>query len=151
MPPRFSALAHEPRSKQIDFNKPLLLGMTALASFFLFLSVPWHSAAQGVNRVPSKDSSTNNPLPFPATPVPAVNRPDVLDLELAVTQAELISMAVRLVDVTETKIVHGGRDVQVRPSNTGSSRFRILKGIFARGIAALDRREPGHLPVCRRV
>src|SRR5690242_20399492 len=42
---------------------------------------------------------------------PAINpvsRPDVLDLEPAVAQAELI-LAVRLVDVTETKIVHGGR------------------------------------------
>ena len=62
--------------------------------------------------------------------MPLVNRPDVLDLELAVTQAELI-LAVRLVEVTETKIVHGGRDVQV----TEQYRFepvRILKGIFAR-------------------
>jgi hypothetical protein len=62
--------------------------------------------------------------------VAQVNRPDVLDLEPAVTQAELI-LAVRLVDVTETKIVHGGRDVQV----TEQYRFepvRVLKGIFAR-------------------
>jgi HEAT repeat protein len=57
------------------------------------------------------------------------NRPDVLDLEPAVAQAELI-LAVRLVDVTETKIVHGGRSVQV----TQQYRFepvRVLKGIFA--------------------
>src|SRR4051812_26546967 len=37
-----------------------------------------------------------------------LNRPGILDLEPAVAQAELI-LAVRLVDVTETKIVHGGR------------------------------------------
>ena len=46
------------------------------------------------------------------------------------TQAELI-LAVRLVDVTETRIVHGGRDMQV----TEQYRFepvRVLKGIFAR-------------------
>ena len=129
MSPRFSALAHEPRSKPIDFNKPLLLGMTALASLFLFLSAPSRAPAQGAGRVPSKDSSIAITSPFLATPVPAVNRPDVLDLELAVTQAELI-LAVRLVDVTETKIVHGGRNVQV----TEQYRFepvRILKGIFA--------------------
>ena len=45
------------------------------------------------------------------------------------TQAELI-LAVRLVDVTETKIVHGGRNVQI----TEQFRFepvRVLKGIFA--------------------
>ena len=57
------------------------------------------------------------------------NRPDILDLEPAVVQAELI-LAVRLVDVTETKIVHGGRDVRI----TEQFRFepvRVLKGIFA--------------------
>lgn len=65
---------------------------------------------------------------------PAINpvsRPDVLDLEPAAAQAELI-LAVRLVDVTETKIVHGGRNVEV----TQQYRFepvRVLKGIFARG------------------
>jgi HEAT repeat protein len=59
-----------------------------------------------------------------------INRPDVLDLEPAVVQAELI-LAVRLVDVTETKIVYGGRNVQI----TEQYRFepvRVLKGIFAR-------------------
>ena len=39
------------------------------------------------------------------------DRSEILDLEPAVVQAELI-LAVRLVDVTETKIVHGGRDVR---------------------------------------
>ena len=45
-------------------------------------------------------------------------------------QAELI-LAVRLVDVTETKIVRGGRNVEI----TEQFRFepvRVLKGIFAR-------------------
>ena len=54
----------------------------------------------------------------------------ILDLEPAVAQAELI-LAVRLVDVTETKIVHGGRTEQV----TQQYKFepvRVLKGIFAR-------------------
>ncbi len=72
-------------------------------------------------------------LPPDATVRPVTNRidrPDVLELEPAVAQAELI-LAVRLVDVTETKIVHGGRNVQV----TQQYRFepvRVLKGIFAR-------------------
>jgi HEAT repeat protein len=60
-----------------------------------------------------------------------INRPDVLDLEPAVTQAELI-LTVRLTEVTETKIVHGGRNVEV----TQQYRFepvQVLKGIFARG------------------
>ena len=59
-----------------------------------------------------------------------VNRPDVLDLEQSVAQAELI-LAVRLVDVTDTKIVHGGQNVQI----TQQFRFepvRVLKGIFVR-------------------
>ncbi len=58
------------------------------------------------------------------------NRADVLDLEAAIAQAELI-LAVRLVDVSETKIVHGGRNVEI----TQQYRFepvRVLKGIFAR-------------------
>jgi hypothetical protein len=82
------------------------------------------------------------PLPEPANDFnsymqsgPAIafaGRPDrseILDLEPAVVQAELI-LAVRLVDVTETKIVHGGRDVRI----TEQFRFepiRVLKGIFA--------------------
>jgi HEAT repeat protein len=59
-----------------------------------------------------------------------IRRPDVLDLEPAVNQAELV-LAVRLIDVTETKIVHGGTNVQI----TEQFRFepvRVLKGIFAR-------------------
>ncbi len=73
-------------------------------------------------------------LPPGAATLPAeisfVNRPDVLELEPAVAQAELI-LAVRLVDVTETKIVHGGQNVQI----TQQYRFepvRVLKGIFVR-------------------
>jgi len=55
---------------------------------------------------------------------------EILDLEPAVAQAELI-LAVRLVDVSETKIVHGGRNIEI----TEQYRFepvRVLKGIFAR-------------------
>ena len=58
------------------------------------------------------------------------DKQEILDLEPAVAQAELI-LAVRLVDVTETKIVQGGRNVQI----TEQYRFepvRVLKGIFAR-------------------
>jgi hypothetical protein len=77
-----------------------LLVVTAVAGVVVLLGVPAGATAQGFNRVPAKDSSVL-PSPFPAPPVSsiAVNRPDVLDLEPAVTQAELI-LAVRLVDVT---------------------------------------------------
>ena len=63
-------------------------------------------------------------------PSQRIDRQDILDLEPAVAQAELI-LAVRLVDVTETKIVRGGRNVEI----TEQFRFepvRVLKGIFAR-------------------
>ena len=72
---------------------------------------------------------------FPGTVQPSrltrrIDRQDILDLEPAMAQAELI-LAVRLVDVTETKIVRGGRNVEI----TEQFRFepvRVLKGIFAR-------------------
>jgi hypothetical protein len=111
MLPSDSAITHDRKTPLTFLRKLAFLGATALASFLLFLPVPSRAPAQGAARILNKLS----PLPFPspfATPVaPAVNRPDVLDLELAVTQAELI-LAVRLVEVTETRIVHGGRDVQ---------------------------------------
>jgi HEAT repeat protein len=112
-------------------EKLTLLFVTALASFVVFLCDPPRAPAQVQARVPTKNSA---PLmttsPFAVPPRARVNRPDVLDLEPAVTQAELI-LAVRLVDVTETRIVHGGRNMQV----TEQYRFepvRVLKGIFAR-------------------
>ena len=57
-------------------------------------------------------------------------RPVVLDLEAAVVQAELV-LAVRLAEVTETKIVHGGRNEQVTEQYRLEP-VRVLKGIFAR-------------------
>jgi HEAT repeat protein len=89
--------------------------------------------AQGPLRAPTTGpedlDSSAQPGPFSAV-AGRTNQPDILDLEPAVAQAELI-LAVRLVDVTETKIVHGGRDVRI----TEQFRFepvRVLKGIFAR-------------------
>ncbi|WP_435018778.1 HEAT repeat domain-containing protein [Tundrisphaera sp. TA3] len=59
-----------------------------------------------------------------------VSRPAVLDLEAAVSQAELI-LAVRLADVTETRIVHGGQVEEVTEQYRLEP-VRVLKGIFAR-------------------
>ena len=108
------------------------MSFTALALLLLVLAdcarcVPRHRDGLAFRR---SDSRTEIVPPIPRPAPPQVNRPDVLELEPAVAQAELI-LAVRLVDVTETKIVHGGRDVQV----TEQYRFepvRVLKGIFAR-------------------
>ena len=119
---------NRPRSSSLE--KLALLSGGAISSFCLLLCDPSHARAQGWPRVPTKGSPIEVPFPIPRPQPPPVNRPDVLDLEPAVTQAELI-LAVRLVDVSETRIVHGGRDVQV----TEQYRFepvRVLKGIFAR-------------------
>ncbi len=107
-----------------------LVSVTGLASLLLVLNTPLCAGAQVWPQMSLEDVLNEAPPAAPAALAPLVNRPDVLDLEPAVTQAELI-LAVRLVDVTETKIVHGGRDVQV----TEQYRFepvRVLKGIFAR-------------------
>jgi hypothetical protein len=82
-------------------------------------------------------------------------RPDVLDLESSLQRADLV-VAAKLVEISESKVVQGGRNVQV----TQQYHFqpvRIIKGIFARdallmtgedlGIyqfaAAGDRLQPG--------
>lgn len=64
---------------------------------------------------------------------PAFNlatHPDVLDLESSIQRADLV-VAARLVEITESKVVQGGRNVQV----TQQFHFepvRVIKGIFAR-------------------
>jgi HEAT repeat protein len=76
-----------------------------------------------------------NMFASPATPRgrPAFNlatRPDVLDLELSIQRADLV-VAAKLAEITESKVVQGGRNVQV----TQQYRFepvRVIKGIFAR-------------------
>jgi len=111
--------------------------LMAAGLFFLFLVVIKRAPAQVT---PKQKTMAKGSAPVKATPIRGkagsfegasvrVERSDILDLELAVAQAELI-LAVRLVDVTETKIVHGGRNVQI----TEQFRFepvRVLKGIFA--------------------
>jgi HEAT repeat protein len=65
----------------------------------------------------------------------------LLDLENGIAQAELI-IAVRMLDVSETKIVHGGKQKQV----TAQYRFepaRILKGIYARDALLLTGQDLG--------
>ena len=57
-------------------------------------------------------------------------RREVFDLEAAVGQAELILVA-RLADVTETKIVSGGRNEQVTQQYRLEP-VEVIKGIFAR-------------------
>ena len=72
----------------------------------------------------------------------------VLDLEDAIGRAELI-VAVRLVDMSESKIVHGGK-MEVVTQQFRFEPVRTIKGIFARDCAPAHRPGPGHLPVRRR-
>jgi len=68
-------------------------------------------------------------------------RQGILDLEDAIARAELI-VAVRLVDMTEAKIVHGGKTEVV----TQQFRFepvRTIKGIFARDALLLTGQDLG--------
>ena len=79
------------------------------------------------------------------TPRPAQARraagQGMLDLEDAIARAELV-LAVRLVDMTEAKIVHGGKTEVI----TQQFRFepvRTLKGIFARDSLLLTGQDLG--------
>ncbi len=81
----------------------------------------------------------------------------VLDLEDAIGRAELI-VAVRLVDMSESKIVHGGK-MEVVTQQFRFEPVRTIKGIFARDALLLtgqdlaiyqfaegaDRLEPGQM------
>jgi HEAT repeat protein len=65
----------------------------------------------------------------------------MLDLENAISQAELV-LVVRLVEMTETKIVHGGKSESI----TQQFRFepvRPLKGVFARDALLLTGQDLG--------
>ena len=66
----------------------------------------------------------------------------ILDLEDAIVRAELI-VAVRLLDVTEARIVHGGKTEVV----TQQFRFepaRTIQGIFARDSLLLTGQDRVH-------
>jgi HEAT repeat protein len=108
--------------------------------------------AQGASRrqaEPAKDSPKAAPVAAPvARAGPALlararnaSKQGLLDLENAIAQAELV-IAVRMLDVSETKIVHGGKQEQV----TAQYRFepvRILKGIYARDVLLLTGQDLG--------
>ncbi len=130
MLPRFSGDASRDVAR-LPFVRWLAVSrLAALVSLALVLAAPSRARAQVWPAIPTSNSPLENFNLFSPVVPNRIVRPDVLDLEPAVSQAELI-LAVRLVDVTETKIVHGGRNVQI----TEQFRFepvRVLKGIFAR-------------------
>jgi HEAT repeat protein len=92
-----------------------------------------------------------------AAPVRRPAKTRILDLEDSIGRAELI-VAVRLVDMSETKIVHGGK-MEVVTQQFRFEPVRTIKGIFARDALLLtgqdlgierfaegaDRLEPGQM------
>ena len=106
----------------------LLIGWLALMATVAFVGVASRSgSAQQFDELMAPD---NQVVDRGRTAFKPASRPDVLDLELSLQRADLV-VAAKLVDVTESKVVQGGRNVQV----TQQYRFepvRIIKGIFAR-------------------
>jgi hypothetical protein len=99
--------------------------------------------------MPAKETTKAAPAAAPVAPAgPALlgrvrnaAKQGLLDLENAIAQAELV-IAVRMLDVSETKIVHGGKQEEV----TAQYRFepvRILKGIYARDVLLLTGQDLG--------
>ena len=121
MLPRVFGAASRGRARTVLVQKPPVCWLTALVSLAFLLAAPLRAPGQAWPAVPSGDSSFENVNLFSTGAANRILRSDVLDLEPAVGQAELI-VAVRLVDVTETKIIHSGRNVR-SPNNSGSSRF----------------------------
>ncbi len=74
-------------------------------------------------------------------PFNLASRPDVLDIESSLQRADLV-VAAKLAEITESRVVQGGRNVQV----IQQFRFepvRIIKGIFARGALLLTGNDLG--------
>jgi hypothetical protein len=109
----------------------LLFGFSTAIATVACLAVAWiPGSAQPFDGLMQPDDPVAG---SPARARPAFNlasRPDVLDLESSLQRADLV-VAAKLVEVTESRVVQGGRNVQV----TQQHRFepvRIIKGIFAR-------------------
>jgi hypothetical protein len=125
-----------------------LVGLMISASYLLLAAVVWMAQPPPLRgdladpeaqtkaapkEVPPQATDKESPVTAPTSPAPPVllARPrnaakqGMLDLENAITSAELI-VAVRLLDVSESKIVRGGKQEEV----TAQYRFepvRILK------------------------
>jgi hypothetical protein len=117
--------------------KNRVAALTTLISTVAILSaLPNHGVAVQ-NPAPRKNTAKSTapfdqPIRDAARPSPARRsaKQVVLDLEDAIARAELI-VTVRLVDMTEAKIVHGGKS-EVITQQFKFEPVRTLKGIFAR-------------------
>jgi hypothetical protein len=106
----------------------LLFGVLSTIATVVCLAVTWiPGSAQQF------DGMDNPAAASPDRARPAFNlasRPDVLDLESALQRADLV-VAAKLVEITESRVVQGGRNVQVTQQYRLEP-VRIIKGIFAR-------------------
>ena len=124
--------------------------MALCVALGLLLFCVWQAGSAGalasveVGQIPADEKGAPQ---VPASPVGRTSKrlpgreAEILDLEAGVKQAELI-LAVRLVDVTDKRIVHGGLSEQV----TQQYRFepvKVLKGIFARSELQLTGQDLG--------
>jgi HEAT repeat protein len=108
--------------------------ITALPGVVGLLAVAMSFAGAGTARAQGPAAKAEPPrgLPKAASEAPARRFAGrgLLDLEDAVARAELV-IAVRLVDMSEAKIVHGGK-TEVVTQQFKFEPVRTLKGIFAR-------------------
>ncbi len=112
-------------------DRGLLIGwLTTIATVVLLAIDPRPGSAQQADVMMESSTPAASSPDRGRTAFNLASRPDVLDLELSLQRADLV-VAAKLVKVTESKVVQGGRNVQV----TQQYRFepvRIIKGIFAR-------------------
>ncbi len=140
-----------PSDFTVSAGKRSFLGPVISASFLLLAATAWTApgAIRGATGAPEGQlPPTPKPAPAKGSPIePTLVRArntakqGMLDLENAIARAELI-LAVRLVNVFETKIVHGGKQEQI----TLQYRFepvRMLKGIYAHDTLLLTGQDLG--------
>jgi hypothetical protein len=125
----------------------VLAGVIGTAAGPHALGVATAVAGAGPQVQPPAKAAPDRFVAPPTTPAPSIVRArnvakqGLLDLEDAIARAELV-IAVRLLDVSETRIVHGGKQVE----STLQYRFepvRTLKGIYARDSLLLTGQDLG--------
>lgn len=105
-----------------------VVGFLAALAILAVASRP--GLAQDDNALMSRTGPRVEPPARDRTAFPLSSRPDVLDLESSLQRADLV-MAARLVEVTESRVIQGGRNVQI----THQYHFepvRVIKGIYTR-------------------
>lgn|GEM_PF-1649615 len=112
-------------------HRGFLIGLLSTIATVALLTVTSRSGStQEFNEMADVNNPSANTPGRARTAFKLVSRPDVLDLESSLQRADLV-VAAKLTEITESRVVQGGRNVQV----TEQYRFepiRVIKGIFAR-------------------